>query len=329
MRHKRLICVRSNGESITGRVDQNELRRIFLDRPRPRPNTDRDIGSGVTRILPIRRGSGTQVVPAPGNRRRRSGAGEGIGQSLGWRRPGQPLSHERCCRTGSFTRQGRPNRVSLCIVQFRDRRGSQGWSCAPGWPGPATGRHQRLAGADQLPGSPDRLRCGPGAHRGGRRVRAAGARPQHPGRFQHGARRDTQRCGRHGSTVGRGAGLFAAAARDRGPVSLPGDAGPGRPGPGCEPRRVCDEPLPDCGRVPARLPGTGMGMGMAGILTAEPPKRRVPRTGPQAPCRASPRAGTGGAISERTVRRRAARRLRAGRAGGCPRPAARCSRPGG
>ena len=29
----------------------------------------------------------------------------------------------------------------LCIVRFRERRGSQGWSCTPGWPGPATGRH--------------------------------------------------------------------------------------------------------------------------------------------------------------------------------------------
>jgi hypothetical protein len=42
-------------------------RRIFLGRPRARQNTDRDIGSGVTRILPIRRGSGTQVVAAPGH----------------------------------------------------------------------------------------------------------------------------------------------------------------------------------------------------------------------------------------------------------------------
>jgi hypothetical protein len=37
--------------------------------------------------------------------------------------------------------------------------------------------------------------------------------------------------------------------------------------------------------------------------------------------------GTGGQISRPTFRRRAAGRFRAGRAGGCPRPAARCSRP--
>lgn len=35
-------------------------------------------------------------------------------------------SHEPCCRVGSFTRWTRSNHVSLCIVRFRDRRGSQG-----------------------------------------------------------------------------------------------------------------------------------------------------------------------------------------------------------
>jgi hypothetical protein len=32
--------------------------------------------------------------------------------------------------------------MSLCVVRFRERRGSQGCSCTPGWPGQAAGGHQ-------------------------------------------------------------------------------------------------------------------------------------------------------------------------------------------
>jgi hypothetical protein len=215
--------------------------------------------------------------------------------------------HDRCCRTGSFTRWTRADHVSLCIVRFRGRRGSQGWSCAPGWPGPATERHQLLAGGDQLPGSPDRVRCSLGAHRGGRGVRAAGARPRYRGRARHGARRGTQRSGRHGCAVGRGAGLFAATARDRGPVSLPGDAGPGPSVAGGEPCRVRDESRPGCDQVPAGLPARAR---QASSLLS-PPSDVFSRTGPQTT--AGPARGPGRAV--RSAGERAAAALLAGRAG--------------
>lgn len=187
---------------------------------------------------------------------------------------------------------GRPNHVSLGIVRFGERRGSQGWSRMPGWPGPATERHQLLARRDQLPDRPDRFRYGPGANRGRRRVRAAGAQPRHRGRPQYGARRGTQQSGRHASNVGCDAGLFAAVAGDRGPVSLPGDAGPGPSVPGCEPRCAGDESLPACDQVPARLPERTRARARAREASSLlSPERRVPRTGPPAPAR--PACGPG------------------------------------
>ena len=122
------------------------------------------------------------------------------------------------CRTRSVTRLTRHGDISVCIVRFRARRGSQGCSCTPGWPGQATGGHQLRAGGYQLPDGTGRLCCGPPPHRGCHRDRAAGVRPR------HGGRRGAQRSGRNGRTVRRDADGCAAAARDRGPFSIPGDA---------------------------------------------------------------------------------------------------------
>jgi len=127
-------------------------------------------------------------------------------------------TREPRCRTRSFTRLTRRGDISVCIVRFRERRGSQGCSCTPGWPGQATGGRQLRAGGDQLPDGPGRLCCGPPAHRGRHRDRAAGVRPW------HGGRRGAQRSGRNGKNVRRDVGGFAAAARDRGPFSIPGGA---------------------------------------------------------------------------------------------------------
>jgi len=169
-------------------------------------------------------------VPAAGVMTRRPGVLPG-----GWRERcagGVPALHvgscrtaactgrtgEPCCRTRSVTRLTRHGDISVCIVRFRERRGSQGCSCTPGWPGQATGGRQLRAGGDQLPDGPGRLCYGPPAHRGRHRDRAAGVRPW------HGGRRGAQRSGRNGKNVRRDAGGFAAAARDRGPFSIPGGA---------------------------------------------------------------------------------------------------------
>ena len=139
------------------------------------------------------------------------------------------------------------NDTSLCIVRFRERRGSQGGSRAPGWPGQATGGHQLPAGGGQLPDSPGRLRCSPPAHRGRRRDRAAGTRPRHGGRPGHGGRRGARLPGKN---VRRAAGGFAADARHRGPFSIPGCACPG-----CAPHWVPEESFPVCApTVPVRSP---------------------------------------------------------------------------
>ena len=122
------------------------------------------------------------------------------------------------CRTRSVTRLTRHGGIPVCIVRFRERRGSQGCSCTPGWPGQATGGRQLRAGGDRLPDGPGRLCRGPPAHRGRDRDRAAGVRPR------HGGRRGAQRSGGNGRNVRRDAGGFAAAARDRGPFSIPGGA---------------------------------------------------------------------------------------------------------
>ena len=90
-------------------------------------------------------------VPAAGVMTRRPGVLPG-----GWRERcagGVPAPHvgscrtaactgrtrEPRCRTRSFTRLTRYGDISVCIVRFRKRRGSQGCSCTPGWPGQATG----------------------------------------------------------------------------------------------------------------------------------------------------------------------------------------------
>jgi len=90
-------------------------------------------------------------VPAAGVMTRRPGVLPG-----GWRERcagGVPAPHvgscrtaactgrtrEPRCRTRSFTRLTRYGDISVCIVRFRERRGSQGCSCTPGWPGQATG----------------------------------------------------------------------------------------------------------------------------------------------------------------------------------------------
>lgn len=137
--------------------------------------------------------------------------------------PGAPVYRAAACRTRSFSLLTRHDDMSLCIVRFRDRRGSQGCSCTPGWPGQAAGSHQPPPGGDQLRDSPGRLCRGPPPHRGRRRGRAAGVRPRHGGRPGHGARRGAERSGRNGGNAGRDAGGPAAAARDRGAFSIPGD----------------------------------------------------------------------------------------------------------
>ena len=126
--------------------------------------------------------------------------------------------------------------VSLCIVRFRDRRGPQGCSCALGWPGQAAGGHQLPPGGDQLPDSLGRLCRGPHRHRDRCRCRAAAVRPGRGGRPGHGGwpgrgRRGTRRSGRNGGNDGNDAGASGASApvaADRGAVSVPGDACPGR-----------------------------------------------------------------------------------------------------
>ena len=124
---------------------------------------------------------------------------------------------------GHFSLLTRHDDMSLCIVRFRERRGSQGCSCTPGWPGQAAGGHQPPPGGDQLRDSPGRLCRGPPPHRGRRRGRAAGVRPRHGGRPGHGGRRGAERSGRNGGNAGRDTGGPAAAARDRGAFSIPGD----------------------------------------------------------------------------------------------------------
>ena len=178
----------------------------------------------------------------------------------------------------------RRDHLSLGIVRCRGRRGSPGRSCAPGWPGAGPGRDQFLAGGDQLPGSPDRVRYSPGAHWGGRRVRAADARPPRRRRLRHGARRGTQRAGQHGSNAGRGAGLVAAAARDRGPVTAQGDAGPGSCVPGCEPCCVGDGSRPGRGQSRARLQARPQARQASSLLS---PDRRVPQDQAAPSCRAA------------------------------------------
>ena len=138
-------------------------------------------------------------------------------------RPGAPVYRAAACRTRSFSLLTRHDDMSLCIVRFRERRGSQGCSCTPGWPGQAAGGHQPPPGGDQRPDSPGRLCRGPPPHRGRRRGRAAGVRPRHGGRPGHGGRRGAERSGRNGGNAGRDAGGPAAAARDRGAFSIPGD----------------------------------------------------------------------------------------------------------
>lgn len=201
--------------------------------------------------------------PAPGG-----GHYRGIGASAAVNRSS---NHPGSCLTarGSRPHQAHPPTTLPCQVIYamdppyphlnlyrplRERRGSQGSSCTPGWPGPGTGRHQLLARGDQRPDGPDRFGWRPAAHRGRRRDRPADVRPRHGGRPQHGSRRGTQRSGKHASTAGRGADVFAAAARHRGPVTIPGDAGPGPAVPGREPHCAGDESLPACGQVPAGLP---------------------------------------------------------------------------
>jgi hypothetical protein len=192
-----------------------------------------------------------------------------------------------------------PPRPHLSLYRpLRERRGSQGWSRAPGWPSPGTGGHQLLARGDQLPDSPDRVR-GAAAHRGRRCDRAADVRLGHDGCPQHGGRPGTQRSGRHGA-------VFAAAARDRGPVTIPGAAGPRYAIPGCEPRCVRAESLPGCGRASAGLPARARET--SPLLNPEP---RL-QAGPGTPAGPGPRAGTAEAISRRTSRRRAPGRLGAG-----------------
>ena len=93
---------------------------------------------------------------------------------------------------------------------------------------------------------------------------------------RHGARRGPQRSGRHGSTAGRGAGLVAAATCDRGPVSVPGDAGPGSCVPGCEPCCVCDESRPGCSQLPARLPARPRARQASSLLSPRPARSAGP-----------------------------------------------------
>jgi hypothetical protein len=211
-------------------------------------------------------------------------------------RPG-PAHPRTALPTGSLARWTRHDHASACIVRLRGRQGSPAWSCAPGWPGPATGRHQLLARGDQIPDSPDRFRRGPAAHRGRRRGRAAGVWPQHRRRPRHGGRRGTQRSGRRAGNVGRGTGVFAAAARDHGPVSIPGDTGPSPAVPGCEAPGVRHESLPVCGQVPARLPARALEA--SPLLSLE---LRVPQARAADTCWASPQAGTGGQIRRQTFR---------------------------
>ena len=151
----------------------------------------------------------------PRNRHLRTLPGKG--------RPGAPVYRAAACRTRSFSLLTRHDDTSLCIVRFRERRGSQGCSCTPGWPGRAAGGHQPPPGGDQLRDSPGRLCRGPPPHRGRRRGRAAGVRPRHGGRPGHGGRRGAERSGRNGGNAGRDAGGPAAAACDRGAFSIPGD----------------------------------------------------------------------------------------------------------
>ena len=159
--------------------------------------------------------SGPGARRTPRNRHLRTLPGKG--------RPGAPVYRAAACPTRSFSLLTRHDDTSLCIVRFRERRGSQGCSCTPGWPGQAAGGHQPPPGGDQLRDSPGRLRRGPPSHRDRRRGRAAGVRPRHGGRPGHGGRRGAERSGRNGGNAGRDAGGPAAAARDRGAFSIPGD----------------------------------------------------------------------------------------------------------
>jgi hypothetical protein len=219
------------------------------------------------------------VILAAGTRRRPDTGGRGIRQPISpvpggaesvvespWIAPDQRgiLTPHRAYPRTALPYQviyaiARHTHTSLGIVRVRERRGSQGCSCTPGRPGPATGRHQLLASGDQLPDSPGRFRCGPPAQRGRRRDRAAGIWPWPGGRPPHGPRRGTQRSGRHGRNLRRHAGGFAAAARDRGPFSIPDNASPARVIPGCEPHCVLDGSLPVCGQFPATLPARALG----------------------------------------------------------------------
>ena len=70
----------------------------------------------------------------PGARRTPQGGGKAA--------PGAPVYRAAACRTRSFSLLTRPDDMSLCIVRSRERRGSQGCSCTPGWPGQAAGGHQ-------------------------------------------------------------------------------------------------------------------------------------------------------------------------------------------
>ena len=75
---------------------------------------------------------------------------------------------------------------TACECRASPAPAQAGLVSAPGWPCLGTGGHQLLARGGQLPDSPDRVRCGPAAHRGRRRDRAADV-PRHGG--QRGALR--------------------------------------------------------------------------------------------------------------------------------------------
>jgi len=113
------------------------------------------IASATRRASPEFSGPGARRTPR--NRHLRTLPGKG--------RPGAPVYRAAACRTRSFSLLTRHDDMSLCIVRFREKRGSQGCSRTPGWPGQAAGGHQPPPRGDQLRDSPGRLCRGPPPHR--------------------------------------------------------------------------------------------------------------------------------------------------------------------
>jgi len=109
------------------------------------------------------------TMPASSDNARPS-AGDGIRQQLlSWRRP-RAAPHRGHYGDIAVSGGAEP-------VMKSPPAGIAGWPRTPGWPCPGTGGHQFPARGGQLPDSPDRVRCGPAAHRGRRRDRAADVPP--------------------------------------------------------------------------------------------------------------------------------------------------------